>query len=37
MMVIAGKGAAMSIASNETEEGRAKNRRVQILILGRLK
>ena len=36
-MVTAGKGATMPIASNDTEEGRAENRRVQILILGRLK
>lgn len=32
-----GKGATMPIAGNYTDEGRAQNRRVQILILGRLK
>ena len=36
-MVITGKGATMPIADNYTDEGRAQNRRVQILILGRLK
>lgn len=36
-MVTAGKGATMPIASNDTEEGRAKNRRVQILVLGRIR
>jgi outer membrane protein OmpA-like peptidoglycan-associated protein len=35
-VVTAGKGETMPIASNETEEGRAKNRRVQILVLGRI-
>jgi outer membrane protein OmpA-like peptidoglycan-associated protein len=36
-MVTAGKGETMPIASNDTEEGRAKNRRVQILVLGRIR
>jgi len=36
-MVTTGKGATMPIAGNNTDEGRAQNRRVQILILGRLK
>ncbi len=36
-MVVAGKGATMPIASNDTEEGRASNRRVQILVLGRIR
>ena len=35
-MVTAGKGETMPIASNDTEEGRASNRRVQILVLGRI-
>lgn len=35
-MVTAGKGETMPIASNDTEEGRATNRRVQILVLGRI-
>jgi OmpA-OmpF porin, OOP family len=36
-MVTTGKGEAMPIASNDTAEGRAQNRRVEILILGRIK
>ena len=36
-MVTAGKGETMPIASNDTEEGRASNRRVQILVLGRIR
>ena len=36
-MVITGKGATMPIAGNYTDEGRAMNRRVEILILGRIK
>ena len=35
-MVTAGKGETMPIASNDTEEGRASNRRVQIVVLGRI-
>ena len=35
-MVIAGKGDTMPVASNDTEEGRASNRRVQIVVLGRI-
>jgi len=36
-MVTTGMGATMPIASNDTKEGRAANRRVQILVLGRIK
>lgn len=36
-MVTTGMGSAMPVASNDTEEGRAANRRVQVLILGRKK
>ena len=36
-VVTTGKGESMPIASNSTPEGRAENRRVQILTLGRLK
>jgi len=35
-MVITGKGDTMPVASNDTEEGRASNRRVQIVVLGRI-
>ncbi len=36
-VVTTGKGESMPIASNKTEEGRAQNRRVEVLILGRIK
>jgi OOP family OmpA-OmpF porin len=36
-VVTRGVGATMPIASNNTEEGRAQNRRVEILMLGRMK
>ncbi len=36
-MVTAGKCETMPIASNDTEEGRASNRRVQILVPGRIR
>jgi outer membrane protein OmpA-like peptidoglycan-associated protein len=36
-MVTTGMGETMPIASNDTKEGRAANRRVQILVLGRTK
>lgn len=36
-IVTTGKGATMPIAGNHTDEGRALNRRVEILILGRIK
>jgi OOP family OmpA-OmpF porin len=35
--VITGRGESMPIASNTTKAGRAQNRRVEILILGRIK
>ena len=36
-MFVTNKGATMPIAGNYTDEGRAKNRRVEILVLGRMK
>lgn len=36
-IVTTGMGESMPIANNNTEEGRAENRRVQILMLGRIK
>jgi OOP family OmpA-OmpF porin len=35
-MITTGKGETKPIASNDTEEERAKNRRVEILVLGRV-
>ena len=35
-MVTTGMGATSPVASNDTKEGRAKNRRVEILVLGRV-
>ena len=36
-IVTTGMGATMPIAGNDTDEGRALNRRVEVLILGRIK
>ena len=35
-MITTGKGETQPVASNDTKEGRAKNRRVEILVLGRV-
>jgi flagellar motor protein MotB len=34
-VMVMGMGESMPIASNKTPEGRAENRRVEILVLGR--
>jgi OOP family OmpA-OmpF porin len=36
-MVTVGAGETMPIASNRTDEGRAENRRVEVMVLGRIK
>lgn len=36
-VVTTGKGESDPIASNKTEQGRAQNRRVEVLVLGRIK
>ena len=36
-MVTVGAGESMPIASNKTDEGRAENRRVEVMVLGRMK
>ena len=35
-MITTGMGETMPIASNDTKEGRAQNRRVEIRVLGRI-
>ena len=35
-VVTSGMGETIPIASNDTEEGRARNRRVEVLVLGRI-
>ena len=36
-MVTRGAGESMPIASNKTDEGRAENRRVEVMVLGRMR
>ncbi|MFV1984460.1 MAG: OmpA family protein [Thiohalomonadales bacterium] len=36
-IITVGAGASLPIASNQTEEGRAQNRRVEVVVLGRKK
>jgi OOP family OmpA-OmpF porin len=36
-MVTRGAGESMPIASNKTDEGRAENRRVEVMVLGRVR
>lgn len=36
-IVTVGAGESMPVASNTTEEGRAENRRVDVMVLGRVK
>ena len=36
IVITAGEGETMPIADNDTDEGRARNRRVEILVLGRM-
>jgi OOP family OmpA-OmpF porin len=36
-IIIVGAGASLPIASNQTKEGRAQNRRVEVVVLGRMK
>ena len=35
-MITSGMGETMPVASNDTKEGRAQNRRVEVLVLGRI-
>jgi len=36
-IMIVGAGGSQPIASNQTEEGREQNRRVEVMVLGRMK